>query len=147
MAAPARDGDLPLHRAVRRGNETVVRRLLEVGADVTARGAKGRTCLHIAARYGHVDMLGQLGAETYALLDAVDEVGWTAAHHAAVRGHERVLDALLAMGREQGVDVFGAGVGAVPLENLVSGDKEDRLWRLVQDRDSVWTTQVAVVAS
>ncbi len=147
VAAPARDGDLPLHRAVRRGNETVVRRLLEVGADVTARGAKGRTCLHIAARYGHVDMLGQLGAETYALLDAVDEVGWTAAHHAAVRGHERVLDALLAMGREQGVDVFGAGVGAVPLENLVSGDKEDRLWRLVQDRDSVWTTQVAVVAS
>ena len=93
VTAPARNGDLPLHRAVRRGNDTVTRRLLEVGADASARGAKGRTWLHIAAWHGHLHLLEELGA-ALSVLDAMETAGWTAAHHAAARGHDRVLEGM-----------------------------------------------------
>ena len=137
-----------LHRAVRRGNDTVTRRLLEVGADVSARGAKGRTGLHIAARHGHVHLLEELGA-ALSVVDAIDAAGWTAAHHAAARGHERVLEALLSMGCDQGVDVFGVAVGAVPLENVVLANEADRLRLLAQGGKlpSSTGTQATVVVS
>ncbi len=148
ITAPARNGDLPLHRAVRRGNGTVTRRLLEVGADVSARGAKGRTALHIAGRHGHVALVEELGISP-SVLNAIDTAGWTAAHHAAARGHERVLENLLSMGCEQGVDMFGSAVGAVPLESVVSADEAARLRRLVQGGklSSLTGTQATVVVS
>ena len=145
VAAPARNGDLPLHRAVRRGNGTVTGRLLEVGADVSARGAKGRTALHIAARHGHVHLLEKLGSGPL-VLDAIDTAGWTAAHHAAARGHERALENLLSMGCEQGVDVFGTAVGAVPLESVVSADEAARLQQLVQRGKSPSLTCIQATA-
>lgn len=113
ILAAARNGDQPLHRAVRRGNWAVARRLVEVGADIAARGAKGRTCLHVAARYGHGYMVGELVAGGCKLED-IDGIGWKAAQHAVWGGSGSTIDALLQIGKEQSVDVFGAGVGAVP---------------------------------
>lgn len=143
--AASRKGDTPLHRAVRRGNVTVAQPLLGVGADPAARGCQGRICLHVAARYGHTQMVEELGTARCGL-DAVDAMGWTAAHHAAAKGHERTLTRLLAMGSEQGVDVFGGAAGAVPRENAVSRDEADRLRRLhaVDGRNTLPTLQTAV---
>ncbi|KAK1749906.1 ankyrin repeat-containing domain protein [Echria macrotheca] len=93
ISIPMRNGDLPLHRAVRRGNSPLVQRLLALGADPTVKGAKGRTCLHIAARHGHVQLLDEL-ANAPKILTMVDADGLTAADHAAARGHSRVLEAL-----------------------------------------------------
>jgi hypothetical protein len=93
-------------------------------------------------------MLDELGAAPSGLLDAVDAAGWTAAHHAAARRHGRVLDALLDMGCERGVDVFGAAVGAVLLESVVPEGEADRLrQRLVRGGDLVSTVHAPVVVN
>jgi len=143
IALPMRSGDHPLHRAVRRGNGTVVNRLIGAGADPSTRGAKGRTCLHIAARHGYAGMLGGLSTSPNAL-NAVDEAGWTPARHASSRGYSKVLGALLAIGREQGVQILGADVDAVPL-NAVGGDKAGP-WRLPEDENTASLARVALAS-
>jgi ankyrin repeat protein len=42
-----------LHRAAEFGHDTVVRLMLEEGADVEAKNGNGETALHVAARRGH----------------------------------------------------------------------------------------------
>lgn len=45
-------GDTPLHMAVANGADTIVKKLLETGADLTAVDAQNRTALHFAAELG-----------------------------------------------------------------------------------------------
>ena len=52
-------------------------------------------------------MLGELVAAG-CVLDEVDGVGWMAAHYAVWAGYGDVVEALLEIGKEQSVDVFGA---------------------------------------
>jgi ankyrin repeat protein len=79
------------------GHETVVRLLLEKGADVKAKTSSGWTALHLAARGGHeavVRLLLEKGADAKAKTSS----GWTALHLAARVGHEvvvRLLEAVI----------------------------------------------------
>ncbi|MBN8521930.1 MAG: ankyrin repeat domain-containing protein [Alphaproteobacteria bacterium] len=41
--------------AARQGDCAVIRRLVVEGVDIEARDAQGRTALHIATQYGHMD--------------------------------------------------------------------------------------------
>jgi ankyrin repeat protein len=71
------------------GHETVVRLLLEKGADVAAKCKGGLTPLHCAAQNGHeavVWLLLEKGADA----EAEDENGWMALHFAVQNGHKEV---------------------------------------------------------
>ncbi len=57
MRAATTDGWTPLHVACEKGHASVVRLLLERGADVNARDGKGRTALVLAGQQGHKDVV------------------------------------------------------------------------------------------
>ena len=70
------------------GDETLVKRLLQAGANVNARDERGTTPLMAAAERGHLGIVRgmvALGADVF----ASDENKWTALNHAAVRSHNR----------------------------------------------------------
>jgi uncharacterized protein len=77
----------PLHAALAgRGDAAVVRRLVEAGADVNARGGAGWTPLHLAASRGNIPLVDYLlsrGADPRAVADD----GRDAATIAESRGH------------------------------------------------------------
>lgn len=81
----------PLHSAVARRTLSVVRLLLERGADVNARQAGGFTPLHGAAANGDramAELLVDRGADP----SARNEVGRTPSELASVRGHVGLAD-------------------------------------------------------
>jgi ankyrin repeat protein len=93
------DGVTALHLACFYGQEEVVQRLLEAGADfsVRARNEQGSTPLQEAAGNGHSDIVLLLlahGAE----VDTRNHQGWTALHLAASQGHQDVVEVLLLSG-------------------------------------------------
>lgn len=92
------DGMFPLGLATRRRSAELVRELLLAGANPDLRGEKGRTPLHIAARWDAppfevVRSLVESGADR----NALDDDGRSAASIAAER-NEPELEALLALG-------------------------------------------------
>ncbi|KAK0620819.1 ankyrin repeat-containing domain protein [Immersiella caudata] len=118
---PALRGDRPAHCAVRRGNWPVFRRLVEMGIDVHARGAKRRTLLHVAAKYGDLEGVEKLLG--YGLkVDVVDVDGWTPVHHAVGAAKAAVMRALLQRAKEKGVDMTRL-TAVVPFEKVMK-DRE-----------------------
>ncbi|HUT28667.1 MAG TPA: ankyrin repeat domain-containing protein [Sedimentisphaerales bacterium] len=82
-----------LHRAAYGGHAATVRQLITQGADVRAKGPKGRTALHIAAMAGHrmvCEILLGEGAE----IQACDNQGHTPAQLAEMQGHNGLADFL-----------------------------------------------------
>jgi ankyrin repeat protein len=77
----------------------VVRLLLSHGADVNERGRSGGpfhvTPLMLGATLGRVAIVAEL-IHAGAQVDAQDEEGFTALHHAAARGHRGVVESLIA---------------------------------------------------
>src|SRR5687767_2937204 len=55
--APDGRGDPPILHAARNGDTEIVRLLIESGADVNARNARGHTVLYCAGGHGHLDTL------------------------------------------------------------------------------------------
>ncbi|KAJ9644083.1 hypothetical protein H2199_003951 [Coniosporium tulheliwenetii] len=90
-------GRTALHWAASRGNEVMVRLLLEEGADLHAKDEDGRTALHEAARSGK-EAVVRLLLEEGADLHAKDKDGRTALHEAARSGKEAVVRLLLEKG-------------------------------------------------
>jgi ankyrin repeat protein len=88
----------PLPGAVHKGDRTIVKRLLEAGADPNAFGPHGYGALYAAAVYGNLAMI-QLLLSSGARLDLKDRehhstpVGWAAYHH-----HRRAVAHLKARG-------------------------------------------------
>ena len=102
--------------------EAVVRRLLDVGADIHARAKDGRSPLHMAcsglAKPGVVHLLVSRGADP----NAVDDGGQTPLHLALKPGLNRPEDAERAAGILQG---FGARVDAVAAIFLADAKRLD----------------------
>ncbi|KAI9778574.1 MAG: hypothetical protein M1839_007967 [Geoglossum umbratile] len=88
-----------LHEAAARGQDDVVRQMLEMGADVSAKDGNGCTALRMAARGGREAVM-QLLLEKG--LGAVAEIenGSTLLHEAARNGHEAVVRLLLGKGAD-----------------------------------------------
>lgn len=80
-----KDGDTPLHAAMRGHDVLVCEKLIECGADVSRRNAAGETPLHVALAshaFGMADLLLSAGAK----VDIADNNGDTPLH-IAVRAH------------------------------------------------------------
>lgn len=111
--SPDKSGWTPLAVACAGGFTTIVRLLLEWGADVGATTSCGRTALHVAAATDQADAIPLLAAAG-ASLDAPDAAGWTAMHLAAVHGAKRSVEALAAVG----ADAARPDHGGRPAEKL-----------------------------
>ena len=91
--APA---DQPLADAAQRADWSVVRTLIEEGADVTARQGDGATALHWAAYWGEIesaDLLIRAGADVNAANDLGVTPLWAAAENGSAAMVRRLLDA------------------------------------------------------
>lgn len=87
----------PLFAAALLGEPSVVRRLLDEGADLSVPSENGSTCLMAAAANGDEAIVAALlraGAD----VGARTASGWTALMHAAMRGQAAAVELLLAAG-------------------------------------------------
>jgi ankyrin repeat protein len=132
--ADAKDeyGLTPLSWAAREGHESVVRLLLERGAELDSKSSfDGKTPLSLAAREGHeavVRLLLERGAE----LESKDiSYGQTPLSWAAGKGHEAVVMLLLERGAE--LESKDSGYGQTPL-SLAAGEGHEAVVRLLLER-------------
>ena len=129
----ARDGrgDAPAHLASAEGHAETALALLPDATSANNdafRGCGGWTCLHFAARGGHLELVDALTRMTgcpYADVAAADDAGATALHVAAEVGVVAVLESLLAAAAER--DARSAASGDRLIEpstfSPLSGDK------------------------
>ena len=78
----------------------------------------GSTALHLAARYGHLDIVDSLVSRGATLVNKMDDAGRTPAHLAAEGGYTAILEAL---GRANANMNKPDGEDRVPLGIIVSG--------------------------
>jgi ankyrin repeat protein len=86
-----------LHQAARRGHQSIVRFLVEHGAQVSMPDEHGQTLLHLAAQNGHEDLVQYALAEGCAI-DTKDYNGYTSLHLAAENGQESMVKLLVEAG-------------------------------------------------
>lgn len=100
----AKDNDqyAALALAASSGSVAGVRLLIEHGADCSTRNSSDRTPIIIASRWRNRDVVLALlqHQEPADIINAQDEKGQTALHHAACRGHAEVLQVLLDHGAD-----------------------------------------------
>ncbi len=105
------DLEATMLKAAAQGYTAVVRFMLGERAQLDARGAAGRTAMHIAAANGHCETLGLL-VRAGASLNVRDELGLTPLHLAALAGQVDTVDTLLF----HGLDASAADdLGLTPL--------------------------------
>jgi ankyrin repeat protein len=85
--------DAPLHSAARSGGVEMTQLLLAARADADSLNVDRATPVHVAARYGHADVLALLLGT--ANLDLVDADRLTPLHHASCHGHAACVRLLL----------------------------------------------------
>mmetsp|Transcript_47518 Transcript_47518/g.148670 ORF Transcript_47518/g.148670 Transcript_47518/m.148670 type:complete len:126 (+) Transcript_47518:1938-2315(+) len=94
-------GDSCLSEAAREGHVTVVRVLVDGGADLHARSYYGNTCLMWAARNGHLRVVEFLVAAK-ADVEAKNDNGKTALAFAIKGKHSKVVEYLKGQGVSEG---------------------------------------------
>lgn len=92
-------GSTPLHYASQRGFATIVKELLEAGADVTRSNYHGWSSLHTAATRGMYEVVLLL-LEAGATSNALNRSDETPLHLAASKGHLKVVVSLLEHGAD-----------------------------------------------
>lgn len=101
------DGLTALHLAVRSGNETITRILLDSGANINSQDARFRTALHLAAENGYNNIVELLLARS-ANLNIADITGRTPLFAAVQSENEAIVVLLLASQAEVNMmDVLG----------------------------------------
>jgi len=101
LEARDKHGHTALYCAAMRGHASVVRRLLEAGADADVKAADGSTALLAASRGGHVDVVDALlSSGRCADLEARNTRGRTPLYCAAWKGHVDVVGRLLEVGAD-----------------------------------------------
>ena len=99
-ATEEEDGAKPLHWAVRHNREDMVKKLMELGADVEGLDKDGETPLLYSCRDGRASMV-RLLVETFGANKAVTGLdGQTSLHRVADRGREEALNVLISLGTE-----------------------------------------------
>ena len=93
--------EMPLHRAIREGDDTEVNLLLTSGADMEKKDREGKNALHWAAIMGKKRVLQQLLDDNGSVVGEIDDEGRTALHCAASMKHYEVAQLLL----ERKVDI------------------------------------------
>ena len=92
------NGLYPLHYAAIYGNNELLKQLVrDYKADPDCTAADKATPLHLAARNGNTECVRSL-LGFGALIDAVDQMGWTPLHYACHRGHVGVSSLLIEKG-------------------------------------------------
>ncbi|KAJ7323268.1 ankyrin repeat-containing domain protein [Mycena albidolilacea] len=99
-----------LHAASYRGHESIVKLLIEMGADTNIRRGHFGTALIAASHEGHQSVV-QLLLKNGANINAVEEVYGTALHAAAMRDHQSL--ALLLVEKGADVNAHGGYYGTV----------------------------------
>lgn len=121
----------PLHLAVITKQPTVVRRLLEAGANVDLRDRNGKTALHLACERGDSNCVQEItrpllekqsfsdedGHRLQAVLDARDYQGFTALHRAVLANCVPVVGHLAAIGAD--VNCQDGTSGRTPIHHAV----------------------------
>ncbi|CAH8500013.1 unnamed protein product [Dicrocoelium dendriticum] len=92
----------PLHTAAEKGCVDILQLLIEHGAAIDAKDDRGRTTLHYAAEYGHLQIATCLLSICPQLLNSLDDASNTAAHYASKHGHSSLLHLLLNSGAMAG---------------------------------------------
>jgi ankyrin repeat protein len=87
-----------LHAACREGHEDVALALVERGASLQIRDDNGRLPLHEASKNGLSRLVQAILGRDASMVNAQDQDGNTALHHAAIGGHVEVTGTLLAYG-------------------------------------------------
>ena len=94
----------PLHQFVKDGNKKSVRDLLrDPSTDLNALDEAGRSPLHIACLYGHVDIAKYLRTKG-AAINNDDDSGNTPLHYAAMNGHIQLVQFLLTRGADKDIE-------------------------------------------
>lgn len=122
-------GQTSLHRAVCSENESMVRILLDRGADISRKDANGNTALHLAAanKYGS-EALVKLLLDESADSNAQDHLGQTALFAAVQNGNEEAVKLLL----DSSVDINSKdSMGNVALHYAVEDGAESMVLLLL----------------
>lgn len=82
-----------LHYAVRKGNRSIILKLLGRGADVTVQDELGQQCIHLAAERGDCDLLNH--HKEFLIGHRVCKDGQTALHRAVLGGSPEMVTMLL----------------------------------------------------
>ena len=91
-----------LHGAAWSGDLELLQYLIENGSDIFSETNDGRSCLHLAAKRGHLKICRAL-LQNYNLdMYAIDDSGLYVLHHAAWRGYLELFQYLI----EKGSDIF-----------------------------------------
>ncbi len=88
-------GDTALHKAVRKKDLPKINELLLQGEPVNAKNNSGLTALHLAAQYGHLEIVKTLLTGLNIDVNAKNNSGLTALHLAAQYGHLKIVKILL----------------------------------------------------
>ena len=86
-------GNTPLHLATERDMKDVVSKFLQCGGDPEIPNQQGFSCLHIAAREGHTDLVKMFIAKDINL-DQRDTYGYNAAYWAHQMKHQKISELL-----------------------------------------------------
>ncbi|HZP88498.1 MAG TPA: ankyrin repeat domain-containing protein [Burkholderiales bacterium] len=113
---PGNDVQSLLERAVREGNQPVVRRLLASGGSPHRRASNGATLLGTASLLGFRTVAGLL-VESGADVSAPDDRGFVPLHWAAFKDHHTIVELLLERGASPNVV---SSTGVTPLHQAAA---------------------------